>query len=132
MHILYLHQHFALPTGSTGTRSYEMARRWIRAGHQVTLICGRSDQSGLPDVVGRIGRLNVEGIDLRIVRIAYGNKQGFASRVLAFLSFMFWSFWVGQGIKRIDVIFATSTPLTIGIPAMLLRWFKRRPYIFEI
>jgi glycosyltransferase involved in cell wall biosynthesis len=132
MHILYLHQHFAVPSGSTGTRSYEMARRWVKAGHRVTLICGRSDLCGLPPGDGRVSRLTIEGIDLRIVRTAYGNKQGFAARVLAFLSFMFWSFWVGLWIKEVDIIFATSTPLTIGIPALLLRLFKRTRYVFEI
>ena len=38
MHILYIHQYFATPRGGTGTRSYEFARRWVRAGHRVTML----------------------------------------------------------------------------------------------
>ena len=40
MKVLYFHQHFSTPKGSVGTRSYEMARRLIARGHQVTLVCG--------------------------------------------------------------------------------------------
>ena len=38
MHIAYVHQYFATPNGSTGTRSYEFARRWVAAGHRVTML----------------------------------------------------------------------------------------------
>jgi glycosyltransferase involved in cell wall biosynthesis len=41
-------------------------------------------------------------------------------------------FLKGIRIRDVDVIYATSTPLTIGIPAMLLKWFKRKPFVFEV
>jgi glycosyltransferase involved in cell wall biosynthesis len=128
MHILYLHQHFALPSGSTGTRSYEMARRWVAAGHQVTLICGRSDLSGLPDQ--RV--FEVEGIQVRIVGAKYSQKQLFMQRIWAFLYFVAACTFEGLRVRNIDIIYATSTPLTIGIPAMLLKWGKRVPFVFEV
>ena len=31
-----------------------------------------------------------------------------------------------------DVIYATSTPLTTGIPAMVIKWVKKVPFIFEV
>lgn len=40
MKILNFHQHFSTPRGSTGTRSYEMARSLVVGGHQVTIACG--------------------------------------------------------------------------------------------
>ena len=132
MHILYLHQHFALPQGSTGTRSYEMARRWVAAGHQVTLICGITDQCGISASDKGITSLEVEGIQILALNTKYSNSLTFLERVWAFIKFMFLSFWVGRKVKEVDIIYATSTPLTIGIPAMLLKWFKRRPFVFEI
>jgi len=53
MHVLYFHQHFSTPAGSTGTRSYEMARRLIQRGHAVTMVCGlyqvaKTGLKGLP------------------------------------------------------------------------------------
>ena len=40
MNIIYFHQHFSTPGGSTGIRSYEMARMLIKKGHKVTMVCG--------------------------------------------------------------------------------------------
>lgn len=129
MHILYIHQHFAIPSGSTGTRSYEFARRWVAAGHKVTVITGHYDIGGLeyskkPQMI--------DGIEIRIVGMRYSNKQSFLKRVMSFLGFMFVSVLAGLRVKKIDVIYATSTPLTVGIPAMVLKWLKRVPFVFEV
>lgn len=129
MNILYLHQHFAVPSGSTGTRSYEFAKRWVKEGHNVTVICGHYDIGGLeyskePQII--------DGIKVIIAGTRYSNKMSFIKRIFAFLSFIFFSFIAGLKQKNIDVIYATSTPLTIGIPAIFLKWFKKKFYIFEV
>ena len=41
LRILYLHQHFSTPAGSTATRSYAMAQALAARGHAVTLACGQ-------------------------------------------------------------------------------------------
>jgi glycosyltransferase involved in cell wall biosynthesis len=132
MHILYIHQHFALPAGSTGTRSYEFARRWINAGHKVTLIAGDCDVGGLRAGRGFVRRQAVDGIDLVIVGAKYSNKMGYVRRLASFLSYMLFSTYVGLRTKGIDVIYATSTPLTVGIPAMVIKRLKRVPFVFEV
>src|SRR5690606_27965494 len=33
---------------------------------------------------------------------------------------------------KADVVLATSTPLTIGIPALIKKWFGKTPFIFEV
>ncbi len=38
MKILYLHQYFNTPKMKGGTRSYEMARRMVAAGHEVHMV----------------------------------------------------------------------------------------------
>lgn len=131
MHILYLHQHFALPQGSTGTRSYELARRWVKAGHRVTLICGVTDQCGF-SVGKRKNVFDVDGIQVVALNTPYTGSLSSLARILVFIRFMVLCFWTGLNVKGVDVIYATSTPLTIGIPAMLLKWFKRVPFVFEI
>ncbi len=40
MRVIYFHQHFSTPKGMVGIRSYEMARRLVARGHQVTMVCG--------------------------------------------------------------------------------------------
>lgn len=49
MRVIYFHQHFSTPKGMVGIRSYEMARRLIARGHQVTMVCGSygGGQTGL-------------------------------------------------------------------------------------
>ena len=37
MHILFIHQNFAVPNGTCCVRSYEFARRWVKAGHKVAI-----------------------------------------------------------------------------------------------
>ncbi|MHA2402036.1 MAG: glycosyltransferase family 4 protein [Candidatus Kariarchaeaceae archaeon] len=132
MHILYLHQHFAVPQGSTGTRSYEFARRWIDSGHKVTIITGHYDLGGLEKESGLLSRKIVNGINVHIVGIRYSNKQSFLHRIMSFIMFMFCSIFAGLATKKVDVIYATSTPLTVGIPAMILKCLKRIPFVFEV
>lgn len=38
MRILYLSQYFTPEAGATQTRAYEMAKNWVRLGHQVTIL----------------------------------------------------------------------------------------------
>jgi len=132
MHILYIHQHFATPKGSTGTRSYEFARRWVKAGHKVTLIAGCCDLSGLELKNRLIQKQNLEGIHIVVAGTKYSNKQSYLRRIASFLSFCLFSTYAGLGTRGVDVIYATSTPLTVGIPAIVLKWLKRVSFVFEV
>jgi len=132
MHILYIHQHFATPAGSTGTRSYEFARRWVKAGHKVTLIAGHYDIGGLQVSGALYQKQNIEGINVVVVGTKYSNKQSYLRRVTSFLSFCLLSIYAGLRTKGVDVIYASSTPLTVGIPAMVIKWLKHIPFVFEV
>ena len=132
MHILYIHQHFATPAGSTGTRSYEFARRWVIAGHKVTLIAGHYDIGGLQVSGALYQKQNIEGINVVVVGTKYSNKQSYLRRVTSFLSFCLLSIYAGLRTKGVDVIYASSTPLTVGIPAMVIKWLKHIPFVFEV
>lgn len=134
MHVLYFHQHFSTPQGSAGTRSYEMAQALIRTGHSVTMVCGRYAQgeTGLntPFAKGR-RRGVVDGIDVIEFDLDYGNHMTFVQRVGVFAKFAFGS--IGVALREpADVVFATSTPLTAGIPGIFARWFRRKPFVFEV
>lgn len=134
MHILYFHQHFNTPAGSGGTRSYEMARRLVSNGHEVTMVCGTavggSTGLNLPFEKGR-RRGVVDGINVIEFDLAYSNSQGFVLRTMVFLKFAF----VSTGIALTscyDVVFGTSTPLTAGIPGIFARWLRQKPFVFEV
>jgi glycosyltransferase involved in cell wall biosynthesis len=134
MKILYFHQHFNTPAGSVGVRSYQMARALIAAGHEVTIVCGsyRGGATGLsgPYIKGRRSGI-VEDIEVIEFELPYSNALGFLKRALIFLQFAFRSTTVALTHKY-DLIFATSTPLTAGIPGIFARWLRGKPFVFEV
>ncbi|MHC4069706.1 MAG: glycosyltransferase family 4 protein [Planctomycetota bacterium] len=132
MHIIYIHQHFATSKGSTGTRSYEFARRWVKAGHEVTVITGYYDIGGLEPGRGLIRQQNIDGINVVVVGTMYSNKQSYVRRIVSFLLFLLFGSYAGLRVGKADVIYATSTPLTVGILAIFLKWLKRIPFVFEV
>jgi len=134
MRVLYFHQHFSTPKGSVGIRSYEMAQRLIARGHQVTLVCGSYDggETGIqqPFVKGK-RRCKVDGIDIIEFDLAYSNSDGFIKRALTFAKFALRSIGLVFS-EKYDLIFATTTPLTVGIPGIFARWLRRKPFVFEV
>ena len=134
MKILYLHQHFSTPHGSTGTRSYEIARRLISEGHEVDIVCGSFDSasSGLNSKFKNgIRKGSFEGINITELKIEYSNTQSFFKRSASFLSYAFRTTYIALTYKY-DLIFTTSTPLTAAIPGILAKWFRNKKFIFEV
>jgi glycosyltransferase involved in cell wall biosynthesis len=134
MRILYFHQHFSTPQGSAGTRSYEMARALVGEGHEVTMVCGSYSQGNtglnVPFKNG-VRQGTIDGIDVIEFELAYANDMGFLLRTWIFIKFALRSSWVALS-KPADVVFASSTPLTAGIPGILSRWLRGRRFVFEV
>ena len=134
MKILYFLQHFSTLKGSAGIRSYAMAQSLIRNGHQVTMVCGSfgAGQTGLTTQFNKgVRKGNVDGIDIIEFELPYSNSLSFLKRILIFLSFAFKSIKVAF-TENYDVLFATTTPLTAGIPGIFAKWFRRKPFVFEV
>lgn len=131
MRIVYLHQYFNTPGHAGGTRSYEMARRLVAAGHVVTMV---TTSAGLGDDWAPSGGWhmhNVEGIRVDVLRVPYSNLMPFAERLRAFFRFALAASWHIKDINA-DVVFATSTPLTIILPGLAARLWHRIPLVFEV
>ena len=134
MRVLYFHQHFSTPNGAAGIRSYEMARRLVAHGHQVTMVCGSYGlgATGLSATFAKgVRRGNVDGIDIVEFDLAYSNADGFAKRAMTFIKFALRSVMLAL-TERYDVVFATTTPLTAGIPGIFARWLRGKPFVFEV
>ena len=135
MRVLYFHQHFATPDGSSGTRSYEFARALVLNGHRVTIVCGQLRTGGfqLPwDARRRWFSGKIDGIDVIALPVAYSNHDGLLRRLLVFFQYAFRS--VGIALRRdYDVLFATSTPLTAALPGIAIKLLGRQqPFVFEV
>ncbi len=132
MKILYVHQHFTTREGSTGTRSYEMARKLIERGHEVTMLCG-DNALGTTGVEGTapINRGVVDGIHVISLYLPYSNYDGKLKRALIFVRFAFRSVKI-VFTENYDLIFTTTTPLTAGIPGIIAKVFRRKPFVFEV
>lgn len=128
MRILYIHQYFVPARQSGGTRSLEMGRRLVADGHDVELIS--ADRSG-GTPPGRWRVSDEEGIRVHWVGVPYDNNMGKLARLRAFATF------AGLASVRAaqipcDVVFATSTPLTVAIPGLAASRGQRVPMVFEV
>ena len=134
MNIVYIHQHFATARGTTATRTYDFARFLADRGHRVTVVTGvfGSGDVRVEPRGGWVLHQEVEGFSLRVVNVRYDNKQGFWRRIIAFLVFMVVATVEVLRIRDADVVFATSTPLTVGIPGTVAWYVRRVPFVFEV
>lgn len=126
MHILYIHQYFLTPQEPGGTRSYWVAQELIKNGHQVTMLTSSTKFQE------EIKNVNIDGINVIYIKEDYDQNMSVARRLKAFVNFMYKASRIGVQQKNIDLVIATSTPLTIGVPALVIKWLKKTPYVFEV
>lgn len=128
MNILYFHQYFTTPKGSGGVRSYEFSRRWIKAGHDVHVITGTSFDATLP----KNGSVNIEGIHVRTIGASYKPEMGVISRLGSFLNYAIKATLIAFRSHSYDLVLATSTPLTVAMPAIVAKMIAGRKVVFEV
>jgi glycosyltransferase involved in cell wall biosynthesis len=117
-----------------GIRSYAMARRLLARGHRVTMVCGVKTSSALPlesGFRGGIRRGKVDGIDVIQINLPYSDHDTIFGRSAVFISFALRSLQIAL-FSDYDLLFATSTPLTAGLPGVVMKTFRRRPFVFEV
>jgi glycosyltransferase involved in cell wall biosynthesis len=129
MRILYLHQYFMTRTGVGGTRSYEFARRFVARGHEVSMVTAATP--------GEDPRRGVDGIEVIGVRAGYadymgGTRLAYPRRVLEFVRFALGATVTALRLPHPDVIYATSPPLTMALPAVAASRRHRVPLVFEV
>lgn len=128
MKIIYLHQYFNTPDMSGGTRSYEMAKRMVAAGHKVHMVTSSREEE--PNS-SKWSTTNESGITVHWYPVLYSNHMSYAQRIKAFLSFAHAAKKKASSLQG-DIVFATSTPLTIAIPAVFTARKLKVPMVFEV
>jgi len=132
MHILIIHQAFASLNEPGGTRHHEFARLLSAQGHQVTVIASPvSYITGHKPPISPTGQMEGGVIVLR-ASVYSAHHKSFVHRVFAFISFMASSFWLGLGVKNVNLVWGTSPPIFQGVTAWALARLKGAKFLFEV
>jgi len=144
MHILIIHQAFASLDEPGGTRHHEFARLLSTRGHRVTVIASpvsyiTGDKTPAPLApAGHSPQLHSKweetegGVTVLRASVYSAHHKSFVHRVLAFISFMASSFWLGLGVKNVDLVWGTSPPIFQGVTAWALARLKGAKFLFEV
>ncbi|MCZ2099242.1 MAG: glycosyltransferase family 4 protein, partial [Anaerolineae bacterium] len=136
MRILFLSDNFPPETNAPATRLHEHAVRWVRAGHEVTVItCAPNFPEGKLFAGYENRWRQVETIDgIRVVRVKtyITANEGFVRRTLDYMSFMVTGFVAGLFETRPDVVVSTSPQFFCALGTWALSAVRRLPWVFEL
>lgn len=136
MRILFFSHYFPPEVNAPASRTHENCKRWVRAGHDVTVV---TCAPNCPDGVVYDGYKNrlwqsetVDGI--RVIRVwtYVAANKGTVRRILNFLTYMGTAVLASLLLKRPDVIIATSPQFFCGWAGRLAGLLRRVPFILEI
>jgi len=136
--VLVFTQYYPPEVGATQNRLHFFASSLAARGHEVTVVTELPNHpSGIiwPDYRGRAWRrAREDGVDVVRIWVKTAPKKTFATRIQFYLSYAGLGYAAAMLLSggRHDVVFASSPPLTVGIPA----WFYARsrgvPLVLDI
>ncbi len=136
MHILFLTDNFPPEVNAPASRTYEHAREWVRAGHEVTVVtCAPNFPKGEVFAGYRNAPLSRETMDgIRVLRVwSYITRnEGFAKRILDYTSFMATASLVAPFVRNVDIVVGTSPQFFTAVAAWFTGLVRRKPYVFEL
>jgi len=106
----------------------------VRAGHRVTMLTSPAQlvPGEIPQQGGLIRPTRIDGLDALVLMVSYRQEMSLPRRAWSFLGFMVLACWVVLTRPNVDLVYATSTPLTVAVPALLGRFLRRVPFFFEV
>ena len=136
MHILFLTDNFPPEVNAPASRTFEHCREWVAAGHAVTVItCAPNFPIGklLGGYRNKLWQTE-DMAGIRVVRVwSYITaNDGFAKRVLDYVSYMVAASIAALFVRRVDIVIGTSPQFFTAVAGWLTGALKRRPWIFEL
>lgn len=136
MRILFL-THYYLPEGNApASRVSALAERWVKDGHDVTVV---TSAPNVPNGVVYDGYNNswtnkevINGVKVIRIWTYIAPNKGTIRRMFNYVSYMLSAFLHCFFMKKPDVMIATSPQFFCGWAGVLLRWFRRFPFVLEI
>jgi glycosyltransferase involved in cell wall biosynthesis len=75
---------------------------------------------------------NVDGIEVHYLPVSYDNKFGFIARSASFLQYAWKSASLAKSMSDVDICYAMSVPLTVGLAAVWIQQRHKIPFLFEV
>jgi len=136
MHILFLSHYFPPEVNAPATRTYEHCRRWVKAGHRVTVItCTPNCPSGVVFEGYQNRWLQKETVDgIQVVRVwtYLSPNKGFLKRIANYLSYLLSASLCAVTVRGVDVIVATTPQFFCGWAGVICGCLRRRPFLLEV
>lgn len=136
MKILFLTHYYPPEGNAPASRVSALAKRWTAEGHEVTVV---TSAPNVPNGIVYEGYKNkwtsretLDGVNVIRIWTWIAPNKGVFRRTLNFISYMWSAFFHCLFMKRPDVMIATSPQFFCGWAGVLLRWFRRFPFILEI
>ena len=124
MRVIYIHQYFQTPEEGGAIRSYHLAKGLVDAGIEVEMITAHNKN--------HYDFRKVDGIKVHYLPVAYQHAFGTIQRIWAFRRFVIKAKQLIKKLPRPDLLYITSTPLTVGLIGL---WAKKKlavPFLFEV
>lgn len=136
MHILYICQYFPPEMGAPAARAYEFSRRWVAAGHRVTVLCGVPNHPTgalYPGYRRQWRRVEtIDGIAVHRMWVYVTPNAGVLRRGINYVSFGITSVLGSIGIRDVDVCIASTPQFFAGLAGAAVRRLKRVPLYLEV
>ena len=136
MRLLFLSHYFKPEGNAPASRTYEHCKRWVAAGHEVTVITSCPNvPHGRPYAGYRNRLVQEEWMDgIRVIRVwtFLAANKGTVRRTLNYLSYFVSANVRAIGLRGIDVIVATSPQFFCGLAGSVVSMLQRKPFVLEI
>lgn len=122
--------------GAPAARCYEFSRRWVQAGHKVSVVCGIPNHP-----VGKVydgyskKLLHAEIIDgIQVYRswVYVTPNEGNVRRSFNYLSYGISSVVTSEFIRHVDIVIASSPQFFAAAAGYIVSVLKRIPFVLEV
>lgn len=135
MRILFF-SHYYTPEGNApATRVSALCERWVKAGHDVTVITGAPN---VPNGIVYDGYKNerksevINGVKVERVKTYIAANKGVIKRMLNFTTYFASALWTSLRLPKADVVIATSPQIFAGYVGVWYKRLRRVPLVIEI
>lgn len=136
MRILFFSHYYTPEVNAPASRTSDHCRAWAAQGHEVTVVTSAPNHPHGKVYPGYRNRpYQSEMLDgVRVVRVGtwMAANEGFARRILNYVSYLASAILVLPFLPRADVVVSTSPQFFCGLAGWFARYFKRAPWVLEI